>query len=99
MEIELSVYPRKKRQNKRSAKDELQCLKAEVAQLQHRHNQLVKALLALAGGCDISTNVYKSKSDITSDSEADFVSRCFDVDDDDLLTVDEDEILELLRDN
>ena len=97
IEIELSVYPSQNRRSKKSLKSEVAILKAEVAQLQHRHNQLVKAILALAEGHNISTSVARSRLAVTTRSEADFVSRCFDVDpDDDLLTVEE-EIENLLR--
>ncbi|GEM_PF-5793969 len=98
MEIELSVYPHSNRRRKKNLKSEVVILRAEIAQLQHRHNQLVKAVLALAKGHNIFTSVAKSRLDVTTRSEADFISRYFEVDpDDDLLTSDEEEIEDLLR--
>ena len=98
MEIDLSVYPNRNRRRKKSLKLEVVTLKAEVAQLQHRHNQLLKALLALSQGATINTSVYRTKLAVTNQSEADFISQCFGVDpeDDDLLTMEE-EILNLLE--
>ena len=98
MEIELSVYHSQKRRGKKNLKSEVTLLRAEVAQLQHRHNQLVKAVLALAEGATINTSIAKSRLDITTDTEADYISRYFavDTDDNDLLTVEE-EIEDLLR--
>ena len=99
MEVELSIYPRKKRQNKRSMKLELQCLRIEVSQLQHRHNQLVKAILALSQGAAINTNVHRSGKNITSEMEMDFINRCLgNPVDDDIGTLSiEEEVEDLLR--
>lgn len=97
MEIELSVYPNPKRRSRKSLKAEVTVLKAEVAQLQHRHNQLLKAVLALAEGASTHTSVVKTRLAVTSDKEADFIRQHFDVEPDDDLLTDEEEIEELLR--
>ena len=97
MDIELSLYTRKKRQKKKNLKLELQCLRIEVSQLQHRHNQLVKAILAQSQGRAVNTNVSRCNVNITSEMELDFINGCLgNPVDDDLLTIEE-EVEDLLR--
>ena len=97
MEINLSVYPCQKRRRKKSLKSEVIVLRAEMAQLQHRHNNLLKAILVLAEGREVSSEIIRSRMAVTSQEEVDFISRSFGVDpEDDLLTTEE-EILNLLE--
>ncbi len=99
MAIELSLYTRKKRRKKRSLKLELQCLRIEVSQLQHRHNELVKAILALSQGATANTSVHRVSKDISSSAELDFINACLgnSVDDDIGSLSIEEEVEDLLR--
>ena len=95
MAIELSLYTRKKRR-KKSLKLELQCLRIEMSQLQHRHNQLVKAILALSQDQAVNTRLCRSGQNIPTEPELDFINGCLgNSADDNLLTI-EDEIENLL---
>jgi hypothetical protein len=96
MTIELSLYTRKRRR-KQNYNLEMQCLRLEVSQLQYRHNQLVKAILALVKGRTVNTTETRISKSIASDSELDFISSCIgNPTDDNLLTI-EDEVEDLLR--
>ena len=97
MAIELNLYTRKKRRKVKNPKLEMQCLRIEISQLQHRHNQLVKAILALSQGRSVNTSVSRTGENIPTESELDFINGCLgNVTDDKLLTI-EDEIEDLLR--
>lgn len=74
----------------------MQCLRLEISQLQYRHNQLVKAILALAQGRTINTSVCKSSKNIVSGSEFDFINACLGSSTNDSLPTIEEEVEDLL---
>ena len=97
MAIELNLYTRKKRRKVKNPKLEMQCLRIEISQLQHRHNQLVKAILALSQNRTVKTNLSRSGENIPTETELDFINGCLgNATDDNLLTI-EDEVEDLLR--
>jgi hypothetical protein len=96
MAIELNLYTRKKRRKVKNPKLELQCLRIEMSQLQYRHNQLVKAILALSQNRTVKTSLSRSGENIPTETELDFINGCLgNTTDDNLLTI-EDEIEDLL---
>jgi hypothetical protein len=96
--IELAIYTRKKRQVKHNLKLEVTCLRIEIAQLQHRHNALIKAVLALSQGVSVTTSVCRGGKNISSATELDFINAALDnpVDDDFEFSV-EREVEDLLK--
>lgn len=95
MAIELNLYTRKRRRKKNNSL-EIACLRVEISQLQYRHNELVKAVLALAQGRTINTSVSRSGKNILTESEFDFINACLGSSTSDSLSTVEEEVEDLL---